>query len=72
MTKPSRRGQNLWIDSEDDFIGAAEWLVKEANLPENVTPANSKLKDPEERHRLATVFNRGLTEPSGFILPVLA
>ncbi|MDT8856825.1 transglutaminase family protein [Paracoccaceae bacterium Fryx2] len=48
----------------------AEWLVKEANLPENVTPANSKLKDPEERHRLATVFNRGLTEPSGFILPV--
>lgn len=48
----------------------AQWLVKEANLPENVTPANSRLKDPEERHRLATVFNRGLTEPSGFVLPV--
>lgn len=48
----------------------AEWLVKEANLPANVTPANSQLKDPEERHRLATVFNRGLTSPSGFILPV--
>ncbi|MCU0900034.1 MAG: transglutaminase family protein [Cypionkella sp.] len=48
----------------------AQWLVKEANLPENVTPANSKLKDPEERHRLATVFNRGLTNPSGFVLPV--
>src|SRR5690606_26627002 len=31
---------------------------------------NSKLKDPEERHRLATVFNRGLTNPSGFVLPV--
>ncbi|GHF53407.1 transglutaminase family protein [Seohaeicola zhoushanensis] len=52
------------------FEDPAEWLVKEANLPENVTPDNSKLKDPEERHRLATVFNRGLTEPVGFVLPV--
>ena len=47
-----------------------EWILKEANLPENVTPENSKLKDPEERHRIAKVFARGLTEPSGFILPV--
>ena len=52
------------------FEDPATWLVKEANLPENVTPENSKLKDPEERHRLATVFNRGLNEPAGFILPV--
>ncbi len=52
------------------FEDPAEWLVKEANLPENVTPANSQLKDAEERHRLATVFNRGLTVPSGFILPI--
>jgi uncharacterized protein (DUF2126 family)/transglutaminase-like putative cysteine protease len=49
-----------------------EWLLKEANLPENVTPENSKLKDPEERLRLARVFERGLTEPSGFVLPVQA
>jgi uncharacterized protein (DUF2126 family)/transglutaminase-like putative cysteine protease len=52
------------------FEDPAAWLVREANLPENVTPQNSKLKDPEERHRLATVFNRGLTEPAGYILPV--
>ena len=44
----------------------AEWIVKEGNLPENVTPENSKLKDPEERHRIARVFARGLTEPSGY------
>ncbi|MCC5974407.1 MAG: transglutaminase family protein, partial [Rubellimicrobium sp.] len=50
----------------------AEWLVKEANLPPNVTPANSQLEDAEERHRLATVFNRGLTTPSGYVLPVQA
>jgi uncharacterized protein (DUF2126 family) len=48
----------------------AEWIVKEANLPENVTPQNSKLKDPEERQRLARVFARGLTEPSGYVLPI--
>jgi uncharacterized protein (DUF2126 family)/transglutaminase-like putative cysteine protease len=48
----------------------AEWIVKEGNLPENVTPQNSELKDPEERNRMARVFGRGLTEPSGFVLPV--
>ena len=63
------------LQVEDDCIlpayeDTATWLVKEANLPDNVTPANSELKDPEERHRLATVFNRGLGNPSGFVLPV--
>ena len=48
----------------------AEWIIKEGNLPANVTPQNSELKDPEERNRIARVFARGLTEPSGFVLPV--
>ncbi len=48
----------------------AEWVVKEGNLPENVTPENAKLKDPEERARIAKVFARGLTEPAGYVLPV--
>ena len=52
------------------FEDPAEWIVKEGNLPENVTPENSQLKDPEERNRMARVFARGLTEPSGFVLPV--
>ena len=59
---------------EDNILPAyedpAEWLVKEANLPDNVTPENSKLKDPEERHRLSQVFSRGLANPVGFVLPV--
>ena len=52
------------------FEDPAEWIVKEGNLPDDVTPQNSKLKDPEERQRLARVFSRGLTEPSGYVLPI--
>ena len=60
---------------ETDYVAPAyedpaEWIIKEGNLPDNVTPDNSKLKDPEERHRLAKVFERGLNEPSGFVLPI--
>ncbi|TPE53170.1 DUF2126 domain-containing protein [Amaricoccus solimangrovi] len=52
------------------FEDPASWILKEANLPENVTPENSKLEDAEERHRISRVFARGLTEPTGFVLPV--
>ncbi|POF28585.1 transglutaminase family protein [Roseibium marinum] len=48
----------------------AVWLVKEANLPENVTPDNSELEDAEARHRIARVFDRGLSSPSGHVLPI--
>ncbi len=65
--------QTLGLPAENvtpAFEDPAEWIVKEGNLPENVTPENSQLKDPEERNRIARVFSRGLTEPSGFVLPV--
>ncbi len=60
---------------DEDYVAPAyedpaEWIVKEGNLPENVTPENSKLMDPEERQRIARVFARGLTEPSGYVLPI--
>ena len=50
----------------------AQWILKESDLPANVTPKNPKLADPEERHRIARVFDRGLTEPAGYILPIQA
>lgn len=52
------------------FEDPAEWIIKEASLPENVTPENSKLADPEERARIARVFERGLTTAAGYVLPV--
>jgi uncharacterized protein (DUF2126 family)/transglutaminase-like putative cysteine protease len=47
-----------------------EWLLKEGKLPDNVDPSNSKLEDPEERARMAHVFERGLTTPTGYVLPI--
>ncbi|MDJ0992760.1 MAG: transglutaminase family protein [Dinoroseobacter sp.] len=63
----------LGLDAEfvaPAYEDTAEWIIKEGNLPENVTPENSKLKDPEERARIAKVFERGLTEPAGHVLPI--
>ncbi|NGO50695.1 DUF2126 domain-containing protein [Allomesorhizobium camelthorni] len=63
----------LGIDTDmvaEAYEDPAEWLLKEGKLPENVDPSNSKLNDPEERSRMVRVFERGLTQPSGYVLPV--
>jgi uncharacterized protein (DUF2126 family)/transglutaminase-like putative cysteine protease len=46
------------------------YLTREQRLPENVDPFESKLEDPEERARLARVFERGLASPVGYVLPL--
>jgi transglutaminase-like putative cysteine protease len=43
---------------------------KERRLPSNVTPEQSNLKDPQERERLAHLFERGLGEVAGYALPL--
>ena len=60
-------GAEMVIPAYED---PAAWILKEGNLPENVTPEDSKLKDAEERTRIARVFGRGLTEPTGYVLPI--
>src|SRR5207244_12891463 len=51
---------------EDPF----HYLLTERRLPINVDPLDNRLRDPEERARLAQVFARGLGPPPGHVLPL--
>jgi uncharacterized protein (DUF2126 family) len=65
--------KKLGVDSEfimPAFEDPSHWLQKEAGLPPNVDPSDSKLADPEERSRMARVFDQGLNTPKGFVLPI--
>lgn len=69
----ARFAEHLGLEPEHAqpaYEDPAEWILKEAQLPPNVSPENSKLKNPEDRARYARVFDRGLTEPAGYVLPV--
>jgi len=60
---------------DTDFIMPAfedpvYWKEREAGLPINVGPANSRLPDPEARARMARVFEHGFDTPWGFVLPI--
>ncbi|HEY3860682.1 MAG TPA: transglutaminase family protein [Verrucomicrobiae bacterium] len=57
-----------WV--QPGFEDAWYYLWKERRLPANVDPLKSNLKDPEERARLAKVFERGLQNVVGFLLPL--
>jgi uncharacterized protein (DUF2126 family)/transglutaminase-like putative cysteine protease len=65
--------KRLGIDTDyvmPAFEDPSHWLQKEAGLPPNVDPSDSKLSDPEERARMARVFDQGLDVPKGFVLPI--
>ncbi len=60
---------------KDDYLiptyeDVGYYLWKESKLPANVDAVDNKLKDPEERARLARIFERGLDEPKGWTLPI--
>ena len=46
------------------------YLWKEHRLPTNVDPFDSKLSDPQERARLARIFEQGLEKVVGYALPL--
>lgn len=60
------RSTNVLPAYEDAFY----YLWRERRLPVNVDVADSKLADAREREELARVFERGLLEPVGYVLPI--
>ena len=52
------------------FEDPVYYLQKERQLPVNVDPVDNHLEDPGERERLRQVFERGLHQPAGFVLPL--
>jgi uncharacterized protein (DUF2126 family)/transglutaminase-like putative cysteine protease len=62
------RAEHLIAGFEDAFY----YLWKERRLPVNVDPFKSRLKEKEDRERLAKVFEQGLDKVVGYALPLRA
>jgi uncharacterized protein (DUF2126 family) len=45
-------------------------MLQQGDWPDNIDPGNPRLDDPEERARIMREFNRRLTVPAGFVMPV--
>ena len=52
------------------FEDTVYYMWRERKLPVNLDVKDSKLADPREREELMRVFERGLTESVGFVLPL--
>jgi uncharacterized protein (DUF2126 family) len=52
------------------FEDPADRMLKEGLLPPNVDPADPKIDDPVERARIMREFERSLSAPAGYVLPV--
>jgi uncharacterized protein (DUF2126 family)/transglutaminase-like putative cysteine protease len=46
------------------------YMQRECQLPVNVDPLDNHVEDPWERERIRKVFERGLSTPVGFVLPL--
>jgi uncharacterized protein (DUF2126 family)/transglutaminase-like putative cysteine protease len=60
-------GPNFVINALEDPLA---YLLKERKLPANVDLLDNKLDDPLEREKVRQVFERGLGQPVGYVLPL--
>ncbi len=69
----ARLAERLQIDPAWCIPGYEDswyYLWRERRLPVNVDPLKSELADPQERARLARIFEQGLNRLVGFALPL--
>ena len=65
--------RRLGVDAEyanPAFEDPLYYLQRERQLPINVDPVDNHLEDPTERERVRRVFERGLSTPVGYVLPL--
>ena len=65
--------ERLGVSGEHVFPAYEDWLYylwRERRLPANVTPDDPRLADPLERERLRKVFDQGLEQVVGHVLPL--
>ncbi|HTQ83047.1 MAG TPA: transglutaminase family protein [Pseudolabrys sp.] len=48
----------------------ADRMLSQEAIAENIDPADPEIDDPQERARILRSFDRHLTQPAGFVLPV--
>jgi uncharacterized protein (DUF2126 family) len=52
------------------YEDTAHYTLVEQKLPLGIAPDDNKLEDPAERERLVRVFDRGLSAPASYVLPI--
>jgi uncharacterized protein (DUF2126 family) len=60
-------GRNYVVPAYEDPV---RQMLKEGDWPDNIDPTDPKIDDPAERARIIREFERRLTVPTGFVLPV--
>jgi uncharacterized protein (DUF2126 family)/transglutaminase-like putative cysteine protease len=68
-----RLAVRLGVDRRNAFAAFEDtwyFLWREGKLPSNVDPLESHVADAAERDRLRRVFERGLEQPVGYVLPI--
>ena len=48
----------------------ADRMLKQGLIPANIDPSDPQIDDPDERERILSLFDRELSRPAGFVLPL--